>query len=122
MLAAFGFPLRVGAIRLGSLDLYRDRPGDLDLTQTEDAIAMSGIVTRAVLAMRGYADPGQLADEIGDAGALRTHVHQASGMVSEQLEITIGDALIRLRAHAYAESRPIDQVARDVVARRVRLE
>jgi len=43
-------------------------------------------------------------------------------MVSEQLEVTIGDALIRLRAHTYAEGRPIDEVAREVVARRVRLD
>src|SRR5664280_3659601 len=28
--AVFAFPLRIGAITLGALDLYRDRPGDLD--------------------------------------------------------------------------------------------
>ncbi len=42
-------------------------------------------------------------------------------MISEQLRIPIGDALVRLRAHAYAEGRPIHDVASDVVARRLRI-
>src|SRR5258708_14840772 len=31
--AVFGFPLRVGAIRLGALNLYSDRPGPLSCDQ-----------------------------------------------------------------------------------------
>ncbi len=49
--------------------------------------------------------------------SLRGQVHQASGMISEQLGIGIADALVRLRAHAYAEGRPVNVVAADVVAR-----
>jgi hypothetical protein len=120
VLAAFGFPLRIGAIRLGSLDLYHHRPGALDGTQTADAIIMADFITRAVIAMHANADPGELVAEMGDPRDLRTQVHQASGMISEQLGVSIGDALVRLRAHAYAGARPIDEVARDVVARQLR--
>jgi hypothetical protein len=120
--AAFGFPLRVGAIRLGSLDLYRDRPGALAPTQMADAFAMAEIVTGAVIALQANAGPGELAEEMDNPAALRTQVHQASGMISEQLEISIGDALVRLRAYAYAESRPISDVARGVVSRSLRIE
>jgi hypothetical protein len=56
------------------------------------------------------------------AGGLRAGVHQAAGMVSEQLDIAIGDALARLRAYAYAADRPIDDVARDVVDHRLRID
>ena len=42
-------------------------------------------------------------------------------MVSEQLGIGIADALVRLRAHAYAEGRPVNAVAADVVARVLRI-
>jgi hypothetical protein len=122
VLAAFGFPLQVGAVRLGSLDLYRDRPGALTPTQMADAIAMARIVTRAVIAVQANAGPGELADEMDNPGDLRTQVHQASGMISEQLDVGIGLALVRLRAHAYAESRPINDVAKDVVLRRLRFE
>ena len=43
-------------------------------------------------------------------------------MISVQLGISVGEALIRLRSHAYAEERPIGEVAGDVVGRRLRLD
>jgi hypothetical protein len=121
VLAAFGFPLRVGAIGLGSLDLYCPRPGPLDDTQMGDAIVMADFIARAVITMQSGADPGELVGEMDNPRDLRTQVHQASGMLSEQLGVGIGDALIRLRAYAYAEGQPIDEVAREVVDRRLRL-
>jgi hypothetical protein len=119
--AAFGFPLHVGAIRLGALDLYHHQPGALDHTQMADAVTMADFITRAVIAMQANADPGELVAEMDNPRDLRTQVHQASGMTSEYLGLSIGDALVRLRAYAYAEGRPIDEVARDVVTRRLRL-
>ncbi len=49
-------------------------------------------------------------------------VHQASGMVAVQLDSTIAQALIRLRGYAYANDRPLAEVAQDVTARRLRFE
>jgi hypothetical protein len=42
-------------------------------------------------------------------------------MVSEQLDVAIGEAFVRLRAYAYAQDRRLSEVARDIVARRLRL-
>jgi hypothetical protein len=122
MLAGFGFPLRVGAIRLGALDLYRVQPGSLTAGQVTDAGLFAGVVTHAVLALQAQASPGELPREIDQAADLRVQVHQASGIVSEQLDIDIADALVRLRAHAYAEGRPVNDVAADVVAGTLRIE
>jgi len=47
-------------------------------------------------------------------------VHQATGIVKVQLGVNIAEALVRLRAHAYAAGRSIEDVARDVVGRRLR--
>jgi hypothetical protein len=44
---------------------------------------------------------------------------QAAGMVSVQLGVSLTDALVAMRARAYAEGRTISQVAADVVARRL---
>jgi hypothetical protein len=121
VLAAFGFPLRVGAIGLGALDLYDPQPGGLDAAQLAEAIFLADFIARAVIALQAGADPGELVAEMDNARDLRTEVHQASGMISEQVGISIVDALIRLRGYAYAEGRPIDEVARDVVGRRLRL-
>ena len=41
-------------------------------------------------------------------------------MVMVQLGIPLSEALARIRAHAYAENRTLADVARDVVARRLR--
>ena len=41
-------------------------------------------------------------------------------MVAAQLTVIVGQALIRLRAHAFGNARPLSDVARDVVARRLR--
>lgn len=49
-------------------------------------------------------------------------VHQATGMVSVQLGVPLDEALVRLRAYAFADGRSLREVSRDVVARRVRLE
>ncbi len=50
----------------------------------------------------------------------RAEVHQATGMISVQLDVTQAVALIRLRAYAFSQHRPLADVAADVVARRVR--
>jgi hypothetical protein len=43
-------------------------------------------------------------------------------MVMVQLGVSISDALARLRAYAFASNRPLAEVARDVVARRLRFD
>jgi hypothetical protein len=49
----------------------------------------------------------------------RAEVHQATGMILAQLGVPAQEAFVRLRAHAFATRRPLDDVARDVVARRL---
>ena len=57
--------------------------------------------------------------------ALATHraeVHQATGMIAFQLGVPLAEALVRLRAHAYANDRLVNEVAADVVGRRLRFD
>lgn len=118
--AVFGFPMRVGAIRIGALNVYRDHPGPLDDEQYADGVVLAGVAARAVLAMQADALPGMLGAELEVGSDFRFVVHQASGMVSAQLEVTVGEALVRMRAFAFAHDRPLATVAEDVVARRLR--
>ena len=120
-LGAFGFPLRMGTARLGALDLYQHQRGELGAEQLTDAMSMAEIVTRVVVAVQAGADPGALSVDLVDLD-FRVQVHQAAGMISRQLDLPIVDALVRLRAHAYAQGRPINEVALEVVERRLRLE
>ena len=118
--AVFGFPISVASVRLGALNLYRDRPGPLTAEQQTDAAILATVAGRAVIAMQTGAGPEALSAELEAGTDFRLVVHQATGMVAEQLTISVTEALIRLRAHAFSQDRPITDVANDVVAGRLR--
>jgi GAF domain-containing protein len=120
--AVFGFPLQVGAVRLGALNLYSDHPGPLTDEQHADALVMADVAAQAVLLLQADAPPGKLATELEAGADFQYVVHQASGMVAAQLEVSVGQALIRLRAYAFGNDRPLAAVARDVVARTLRFD
>lgn len=120
--AIFTFPLRIGAIRAGVLGLYRALPGPLTAFQLGDALVFADTATLLLLEAADGHDP-----ETGPGGqpavlALhRAEIDQATGMLTEQLGTGIADALLRLRAYAYAHDRRLADVAGDIVARRLRL-
>jgi hypothetical protein len=120
--AVFGFPLQIGAIRLGALNLYCDRPGPLTDEQHADALVMADVAAQAVLVLQANAPPGKLAAELEAGADFQYVVHQASGMVAAQLEVSVSQALVRLRAYAFGHDHPLRDVADDVVARRLRFD
>ena len=65
---------------------------------------------------------GTVPSQLESEADFRFVVHNAAGMVSVQQDITVTDALIRLRAYAFSHDRLLTDVAQDVVDRRLRLE
>jgi hypothetical protein len=123
--AIFAFPLVIGAIRVGVMALYRDRPGPLGGSQLGDALVFADTATLLLLDAQDRADgpldgPGPGGQPAGLARH-RAEIDQATGMLTEQLGVGIADAFIRLRAYAYAQDQRLADVARDIVARRLRL-
>jgi hypothetical protein len=115
----FAFPLRVGAIDLGSLDVYRTQTGLLEPAVVHDATALADTMAWAVL-QRLLADSGEdLAGWERDYTDSRREVHQATGMILAQVGTTAAGAFALLRARAFSEGRTVRQVARDVIARRL---
>lgn len=113
--AIFAFPIRFGAIALGAVDLYRRSPGPLGGQSLRSALSSVDAVGIAVL---------EAPDQYGDPeapGTTNMVVHQAAGMVMAQLNTSIEDAMVRLRAAAFAEGRTVNELAVDVVNRRRRL-
>jgi hypothetical protein len=118
--AVFAFPLQVGAVRLGVVDVFRERVGPLSGTELQMAFTFTEVIVETLLDMRQSGvsrDPGGGA--VLDVGR-RAELFQAQGMVMMQLGVSIGEALVRMRAYAYAENRRLEDVARDVVERRLR--
>lgn len=120
--AVFGFPLRVGAVRLGALNLYCQAPGPLADDQHADALLIADLVAQGLLLLQAGAPAGTVASELEANADFRYVVHQASGMVAAQLDVAVVQALIRLRAHAFGNDRSLTEVARDVVDRRLRFD
>jgi len=120
--AVFGFPVRIGAARLGALNIYRDRPGPLSDDQHADALVIADVTARAILAIQADAPPGTIAAELETEADFHLAVHQAAGMVSVQLDISVADALVQLRARAFGSGRLVADIATDVVNRTIRFD
>lgn len=134
--AVFAFPLRIGAIGVGVLTAHRALPGPLTDRQLANALTLADAVT-LLLVHRVDPGPDFGPDAVSDAdpgsdreGGLSTgweqpatyrpDVHQATGMISVQLEVSLAEALARLRARAHTDDRPVAAIAADVLARRLR--
>jgi hypothetical protein len=118
--AVFAFPLQVGGIKLGVLDLYNARPGPLDHAAVEEARALAGAATALLLHLQSSASPNDMHPDLADAVIDRAEVHQATGMISAQIGSTLSDAFAVLRGRAFASGRGINDVAHSVVTRQTR--
>jgi GAF domain-containing protein len=130
--AVFAFPLQVGAAQLGVLDVYRNDPGNLTGDQLRYALALVDEAIAILLdAQERRAGSAQRPDALGstlDADADQpaamlpgpVELFQAQGMVMAQIGGTLTEAMARIRAYAYAKDRRLIDVARDIVARKVR--
>lgn len=121
--ALFALPLQWGTVNVGVLDLYRTAPGGLSTEQWRDAISASETAALMILGLR--AEPTHPDDDVDRSWLDHSHsnraeIHQATGMVLAQLDVTAPEALARMRGHAFVERRLLVDVARDVVSRRLR--
>lgn len=122
VLAVFAFPLHLGAIRIGVLVLYRGRAGALSADEQSLGLVLADVATQVILGLQAGAEPDRLHALLAKEPAHWAEIHQATGMVSLQLGVSLDEAFVRLRAFAFARDRSLRAVAGDIVARRVRLE
>jgi hypothetical protein len=120
--AVFAFPIQIGGSRLGVLDVFRDRPGVMTGEQVGQAVTLADVALMMALDAQQAAPAGSIPYGFDQAHGFPAEIAQAQGMIMVQLGITITEALVRLRAHAFAEGRPLNEVARDVVARRIHFD
>jgi ANTAR domain/GAF domain len=122
VLAVFALPLHLGAIRIGVLVLYREHPGGLDGDELAYGLVLADLATLVILGLQSGAPADVLHELLAAEPPHWAEVHQATGIVSVQLGVGLDEAFVRLRAHAFAEGRPMREIARAVVAHRLRLE
>lgn len=117
--AVFAFPLRIGAINVGVLDVYRSDPGPLRDGQLRAALLAADAAALALLHI-DMASDDLFSDDTDARSTYQLQVHQATGVVQVQLGVPTEEAFLMLRARAFALGRPLVDVATDVVARHLR--
>jgi ANTAR domain len=118
----FAFPLHVGAVSVGALDIYQDRSLPMLHAAVASALVFADIAMDMLVHGQAEASAGEVESDLEGLLALRVEVYQAQGMVMIDLGVTLAEAMALLRAHAFTEGRPLGRVARDVVAGTLRLE
>lgn len=122
VLAVFAFPLHLGAIRIGVLVLYRDRPGALGADEMAYGLVLADAATHVLLALQAGAPVDGLHKLLASEPSHWAEVHQATGMVSVQLDVSLDEAFVRMRALAFAEEIALRTLAREIVTRQRSLE
>ncbi|SES18971.1 ANTAR domain-containing protein [Lentzea xinjiangensis] len=118
--AVFSFPLQAGAVRLGTLDLYRREPGALPADRLADAAVLADLATGALLIDAASGEGASWAQ--ADLPGHYDDVNVAAGMLATALRISVDDAFLRLRARAFSSGEPLLGIARSVLDRRLRLD
>lgn len=116
--ALFVFPLVLGALDIGVVELYSTEAGPFSLAEHSTALQLADDTTWRLLRQLLSLHPGDGTAGPPDVSPLsRREVHQATGMVLAQAGTSARDALLLMRAHAFAHGRTVRDVARDVVNR-----
>lgn len=117
--ATFAFPMLMGAALVGVVDLYSTTPRSVDKEFVAKASLHSGRVAMRAVQRALHSAADSTSEESPMAPALRREVHQATGMIIAQLDISATAAFARLQGHAFVTEQPIDRVAHDVVTGRL---
>ncbi|MGY4712839.1 GAF and ANTAR domain-containing protein [Mycolicibacterium sp. CBM1] len=123
----FAMPVVVAGEYIGALDLFRSRPRELadeHFAGAAVAAELAGVPVLDLLAgdMQAAVDDPNSSAWAQLCTLSRAEVSQATGMLVAQLDVDPTEALVRLRAHAYATGRSATDVARDILDHRLRLD
>lgn len=120
--AVFAFPVAFGPFPLGAIDVYVPEPATIEDDTVRQAMTLASAVSRRVLrrALRSIADED---DALLDRSpSSRRVVHQATGVVLAQLDISPEDAYLLLQGHAFARRTTMRRVAEEILDGTVRFE
>ncbi len=113
--AVFAFPLNVGAAGFGVLDVLCDEAGPLSEDDLGMILTFAQIATEILLDGRLTTYDGHLDPELAAALDPRSEIHQAQGMLMVILDVSLAEALVRMRAHAFSRGRPLIELAREII-------
>jgi hypothetical protein len=117
--ALFVFPLTIGAMDLGVVELYHASPGNLSRSHKSTAEALAGQTSWHLLRKILTVDSADTDPALEPALMSRREIHQATGMVLAQSGATAAESLLLLRAYAFANDLTLRAAAAAVIERRL---
>ena len=125
--AVFALPVDVSGCHVGALDLFRERRGPLSDTALAGGLLAAELAALPLLNLMtsdvdrfGAQPAGGGWEQL--ASLARAEVHQATGMIMEARNSSSTEALVRLRAYAFAQGLTASEVAWEVIERRLLLD
>ncbi|NEN05429.1 GAF and ANTAR domain-containing protein [Diaminobutyricibacter tongyongensis] len=117
--AVYAFPLTFGPLNVGAVDLYATTPAPMTPALISQALVLADVVATQVVRLAMHRLPVTDDDNWEKADFSRREVHQATGMIIAQMQLSADNALALLRAHAFASGRTVRETAADLVGRRM---
>ena len=114
-------PLRLREVTLGSLNLFSESLGQLSDQDAVLAQAMADVATIGIVQDRMIASHATVNDQLLAALDSRVRIEQAKGLLAHRHDVTVEEAFTLLRAHARRNGLKLNDVALDVVERRLEL-
>jgi len=118
--AIFALPITVAGFPVGVLTLCRHRPGRLTGSAVTGVFLAAELAVLPLLDVMGTDMRAALNDVGSPAWAelgsmMRSEVYQATGVLIAQLGVPPAEAMVRLRAHAFATGLSISDIAYQIL-------
>lgn len=117
--SVFAVPLRLRKMTIGTLNLFRATSSTLDDYETRAAQAMADVATIGILHERTLRASDTAREQLEHALQSRVTIEQAKGVIAFMSAVSVEEAFNQLRSYARRSRRPLADVARDVVERRL---
>jgi hypothetical protein len=113
------FPILIGAVSIGTAVTYRRSAGTLSEAAMRTGASLGRAIARPALTRALWLANEEDVSVLNSGSANSREVHQATGMVLAQLDISATDAFARIRAFAFSTGMSVRQIAEGVVANRI---
>lgn len=108
-------PLRLHKQVIGSLNLFRDRPGPLDDAQLRLGQALADTATIGVLQQRAVSEQMTVSAQLQAALDSRIIIEQAKGYLAHRRDTSVEEAFSLMRHHARDHQVRLTEIARQVL-------
>ena len=120
--AVFAYPLQLGSMMLGVLEMARGRAGSMSAMDLLDTAHLASLATSALLLSQSNVNDQDAFDLLELSEPTQLRIHQATGMAAEQTGASLTDSLALLRAYALVNAQSLSEVAQLVVTRKIRMD